>query len=417
MPLNFQVVLCSKSDLKSRALKKALEVRSSTNKDLKCDFTIHTVEIQDKSIPNQPLGYDGGLRAAESRIEWVEHNRPELLKSKDPVIVVAIENYITPPTNKRTAMDSCLTIMKLVLSQGNNVSWKIPQKSKRNVWDNVYVPLEYYNEAVQKSRFGGGGNYTDLGMEFTVGQIIHEHHPQIPSNNWMPWIESSKKGEIVKVLDALPPDHTKLANDRYVQIYDSVYGCLLNKNFFIHAYLSNLIQYHENFPKKGILFANVMPLFHTKGAYNLLISYLADLIRTNLGVNGKTFDKFVSLESRGFTLGGGLAVKFKKDVVHIRKAGKLPGETYTASYKKEYGEDTFEMMADTFSGDGSSEPSKVILVDDLIATGGSLKAARDLVEKAGAVVVGVIVLKCIPELLEEAKDLIGRDVELCVSTF
>jgi adenine phosphoribosyltransferase len=132
--------------------------------------------------------------------------------------------------------------------------------------------------------------------------------------------------------------------------------------------LSKLIFETPNFPKPGVLFRDISPMLRDPQALQQLIVEFSHLF------NLQTIDAFVGIESRGFIFASLLAAHHKKGLVLLRKAGKLPPPVMSESYKLEYGEATLEM---------SPGFGKVIIVDDVLATGGTLEAALLLCEKSG----------------------------------
>ncbi|MGE3537271.1 MAG: adenine phosphoribosyltransferase [Candidatus Tectimicrobiota bacterium] len=124
-----------------------------------------------------------------------------------------------------------------------------------------------------------------------------------------------------------------------------------------------------DFPKKGILFKDITPLLGDPQAFNLAINLLADRYI------GRQVDRVVGVEARGFILGAALAYKLNAGFVLIRKPGKLPSETMKASYALEYGADELEIHRDALT-----PGLRVLLVDDVIATGGTIRATTDLVK-------------------------------------
>ena len=125
-----------------------------------------------------------------------------------------------------------------------------------------------------------------------------------------------------------------------------------------------------DFPKKGINFRDVTTLFGNLECLQIMEDELYDIYK-NCGIT-----KIVGIESRGFVMASALAVKLHAGVVLCRKPGKLPGDTVQESFSKEYGEDTIEIHKDSIS-----ENDVVLLHDDLLATGGTMKAAYNLVKK------------------------------------
>lgn len=145
--------------------------------------------------------------------------------------------------------------------------------------------------------------------------------------------------------------------------------------------LNSRIRDVPDYPKPGVLFKDIAPLLADAEAFAALTDALASRAKA-LGAT-----KVVGLEARGFVLAAPAAYSAGLGFVPIRKKGKLPGEVYGQSYELEYGTATVEVQCDAF---GPGE--KVLLVDDVLATGGTLGASLDLVRRAGAELVGVVVL-------------------------
>jgi len=142
----------------------------------------------------------------------------------------------------------------------------------------------------------------------------------------------------------------------------------------------DLVQYIRDipdFPKPGILFRDITPLLASPEAFGEAIRLLADHYRD------KHIDAIVAAEARGFIFAAPLALELGISFVPIRKPGKLPFDTHSFHYELEYGTDTLEVHID-----GVSPGQQVLVVDDLLATGGTMAACCHLVEKSGAQVVG-----------------------------
>ncbi|KNG90296.1 adenine phosphoribosyltransferase [Aspergillus nomiae NRRL 13137] len=131
-----------------------------------------------------------------------------------------------------------------------------------------------------------------------------------------------------------------------------------------------------DFPSPGILFEDILPIFANPTLHEALLRSLELHILQNHG-NQKP-DVIVGLEARGFLIGPSLALRLGASFVPVRKQGKLPGPCATQAYEKEYGQDFFQMQADSIK-----PGQKVIVVDDIIATGGSAWAAGELIKKMG----------------------------------
>jgi len=141
--------------------------------------------------------------------------------------------------------------------------------------------------------------------------------------------------------------------------------------------LREKIAEYPNFPKKGILFRDFSPILKDSAA----LSLIADEFSKHF--HPKDIDLFAGIESRGFILASILASRYNKGMIMIRKAGKLPGKTVKLSYTIEYGKDTIEIQKDIIK-----EGQRILICDDLLATGGTAKASAKLIEKVGGKIVG-----------------------------
>ena len=167
--------------------------------------------------------------------------------------------------------------------------------------------------------------------------------------------------------------------------------------------LEDYIRTIPDFPKKGIMFRDITTVLKSPDGLKLSIDEMTKLI-------GDTdFDVIVASESRGFIFGMPIAYNLHKAFVPVRKPGKLPAETVSESYNLEYGTATIEIHKDAIK-----PGQKVIIVDDLIATGGTAQAAIKLVEKLGGQVVKCVFLIELAGL-EGRKLLEGYDVEAAVT--
>jgi adenine phosphoribosyltransferase len=147
------------------------------------------------------------------------------------------------------------------------------------------------------------------------------------------------------------------------------------------AQLKSLIRDIHGFPKPGILFRDITPLLSNPSGLALAIELLANPFR------GKNIDLVVGAESRGFIFGTAVACCLSAGFVVVRKPGKLPHNRISMTYDLEYGKDTLEMHADAIV-----RGQRVLVVDDVLATGGTMKACCDLVEQLGGEIAGVAVL-------------------------
>lgn len=147
-----------------------------------------------------------------------------------------------------------------------------------------------------------------------------------------------------------------------------------------------------DFPKPGIIYKDITPILQDGAIFSALIGYLAEPYRANM-------PKYVAgIESRGFIFGAALAAELGCGFIPVRKAGKLPYKTIRQSYSLEYGEATIEMHEDA-----AAAGDKIVLIDDLLATGGTAQAAVSLLQKLNVEIIGI-------EFIIELAFLNGRDV-------
>ncbi len=145
--------------------------------------------------------------------------------------------------------------------------------------------------------------------------------------------------------------------------------------------LKEAIRTVPDFPKKGIMFRDITTLLLNPDAFRAAIDRLEEFART------RRVDKILAIESRGFIFGAALADRIAVGLIPVRKAGKLPGKTIKYEYALEYGFDCIEIHYDALKKGDS-----VLVIDDLVATGGTLEATCKLAEKSGAKVGGIAVV-------------------------
>ncbi len=160
-----------------------------------------------------------------------------------------------------------------------------------------------------------------------------------------------------------------------------------------------LIRDIQDFPKKGILFKDITTALRDKDGYKAIIDFMKDKFAD------KKIDYIAGMESRGFIFGATLAYELGCGFVPLRKPGKLPAEVISESYDLEYGKNTLEIHKDAIEAG-----KRVLIVDDLLATGGTALAACNLVRKVGAEVVGMAFVIELADLNGRAK--MPQDVEV-----
>ena len=155
--------------------------------------------------------------------------------------------------------------------------------------------------------------------------------------------------------------------------------------------LERYIRSIPDWPKKGILFRDITPLLADAGALAAAVDALC------AGFTGADIEYVAAVEARGFIFGAAVARKLGVGFVPIRKKGKLPSKTESVTYDLEYGTDTLEVHSDAVE-----KGARVLMVDDLLATGGTMAAACKLIEKIGGQIAGIA-------FLIELRELAGRD--------
>lgn len=150
--------------------------------------------------------------------------------------------------------------------------------------------------------------------------------------------------------------------------------------------LKNLIRSIPDYPKLGIVYRDITTLLKDGVAFQILIDMLAE------GIDNTDIDVVVGVEARGFIVGSAIAYKIKKGFVPIRKKNKLPSKTISENYELEYGVDTLEIHTDSML-----KGQKILLIDDLLATGGTTVAAAKLINRLGG---NIKVISYIIELLQ-----------------
>lgn len=151
--------------------------------------------------------------------------------------------------------------------------------------------------------------------------------------------------------------------------------------------LKSSIRTIPNWPKQGVMFRDITTLLKDAKAFNYVVDKLCERYKND------HIDLVAGIESRGFIIGGAIAHRLHKGFIPIRKEGKLPAKTEKESYELEYGRATVEVHVDAIP-----KGTRVLLVDDLIATGGTLLAAANLIEKLGGKVVECACIIGLPDL-------------------
>lgn len=151
--------------------------------------------------------------------------------------------------------------------------------------------------------------------------------------------------------------------------------------------LKSKIRDIPNFPKEGIIFKDITTLLKDPAAFRKAVDKITSFYQD------EEIEKVVAVESRGFILGGPVAFKLGAGFIPVRKPGKLPSDIYEAKYELEYGTDTL-----TIHQDALTPGQRILIVDDLLATGGTVSATIELVKLLGGIIVGIAFLVELSEL-------------------
>ena len=158
------------------------------------------------------------------------------------------------------------------------------------------------------------------------------------------------------------------------------------------AYLKKVTRSIRDYPKKGIIFRDLSTIFQDSKAMAIALDLLSATLKDK-NSSEISYDKFAGIEARGFLLAGALSGKMGGGVIMMRKPGKLPYKKKRIEYKLEYGEDALEVHEDAIK-----PGERIVIVDDLLATGGTAEAGCKLVEELGGEVVKVLFLVELPDL-------------------
>lgn len=301
------------------------------------------ISINNPSIPNQPI--NSALTCAKMRMENIEYDTGDL--------VISLENGVEIDEYGK-CVDVCVVVAKIdnhMVSGVSDIKFEFSSK--------------YFNEALEKSQ-----TTCELGISTTIGELIGRDL-NLPANNWMS--HYSFNGHI----------------DRYNQLLDAMINHI-DEDFQLQLFILR----DKNF-KKGVVFKDLSPLLANFRTKMILTEKMEETIVNN---DITQIDKIVGLDSRGYIYAMLLENICESGFVMARKKGKTPGKFRSQTYSTEYSQDTIEIQ------EGLIKPGdKVLIVDDLIATGGSLCATKKLVESFDAEVVAGIVILCVDSLFEKAQ--------------
>ena len=310
-------------------------------------ITQHIKCINAKTDTPQPIGNKNGYLVACQRINNYIAEHYDMKN-----IIIAIESYLDKVDD--IWYDKCVVVIR----------WKdtiIHTVSKTLVsFDNSLMDMLIQNSKEMPH-----------GRDVTLGSIIGDIYNTASDN----WYECYNKF------------------DRVHHIKETINQIIIDNKLKKLVY--DNIPKIQDFPKKGILFSDVISMFSDKLIVSIIMYYIKQLIIIDREFD-EAYDYIIGLESRGFIIGSMIANELGCGFVPIRKAGKLPGETYQAKYIKEYGEDVFEIQKNALR-----ENARILVVDDILATGGSLMAAKELLSNYSNIQIDYFVME---DVLHTFKD-------------
>lgn len=359
-----KVVLASESQIKIQAVEKVLP----TGCELVC------LGIEKSYRPPQPLD-EGGRACAELRLKDILNllvqGKGKDLSDVDAVIVM--ENYLEGVTNGDRVWDRGYVM----------IYWMQEGLSYIELTSRVEIPdYNLLKEMMLHPYPGCEVAPPELkGTEKTYGELLHAKDITIPSNNWT--------GTIAREFD-----RGKLLSEALWKCFE---GLRIDQAFL--SMVRSKFRYYQDFPETGVNFMDWHDLFLDTSFLKILIGHLARKYRMS-GAGGfvetDRIDYVLGLESRGYMLAVPLALELGCSFVPLRKPGKLPEPLVRREYEKEYGSDVLELRADL-------PPGRVVIVDDVLATGGSLRAAAELARDAGHTVVDCVVVRDVQALRDQAQ--------------
>ena len=326
------------------------------------DGTVTGFNCDKCNLPPQPIHglindkYSNTHRFAKERIRYAQKECPEFDQYD---YVISIENGID--THNGRVLDRCFVVIYHKTNFARGVSGMTGCQVPMKEWVELVTLNELQTYPGQKHVFG---------FNVTVGEILHDKHPEINPKNWILQVNKcDRKDQIFEGIQSA---------------FENLYALNQNRLEVNSAFVA-----YQDFPKPGVLFLDLFPMIRNPDLCDTLMGLFQDRYADTL----EDIDVVVGLESRGFILGAFVARDLGLSFVPVRKAGKLPGDLYSKNYGTEYSNDTCQIQKDSITAG-----QRVLIVDDLIATGGSMRAAVELVELCGGVVVDCCVLKNVPEL-------------------
>lgn len=343
-----KIAIASQNAQKIEAVKEVFNQKFSNVND-KLEFISYKTN---SLIPEQPIGIETATTGVRNRLNSLPK---DVLDSAD--YAVAIESYIEQSPVTKLWNDIGLVLLKEKTNSQEIICLSQP----------TLIPDKYIKLAQEMS----ADKISNIGYEVTIGQAITKSftNKNIDSHDWHKEVEF---GGI----------------SRQKLLHDALYKAINSNELDM---IKRELKTYKDFPKPGITFIDFLPILSNPATFAACIDLLAQHYKN------QNIDAVVGLESRGFILAAALALKLNVGFVPVRKPGKLPCAIHSVSYNKEYGTDTFTIAQNSLTN------KRVLVIDDLIATGGSARAAIELVKLAGGTPVEFITILQVKELAHLTK--------------
>lgn len=382
MKLNrkMKVVLASESPVKVSAVESVLP----EGIELVC------LGIENHHRTPQPLD-DGGRACAELRLRDILNylqdidekeegkGKAEGLAISDLDAIIVMENYMSREYGGRVFDIGYVMIYWM---QESLSYVELTEKVEIPDYNLFRVMMSSPCPGLSKEEGGSDGPAYLKGVSRSYGELLHEQDDSIPANNWTGSIGNGQ-GDI---------------RDRGELLSDALSRCLerLSMDQSFLSMIRGKFRYYSDFPEPGVNFMDWHDIFLDSSTSKSLIGYLSRKYADHTDSKFGRIDYVLGLESRGYLLALPMAMSMGCGFIPLRKPGKLPDPKVRREYTKEYGKDILELRADL-------PPGRVVIVDDVLATGGSLRAAAELARDAGHTVVDCVVVRDVPPLREKAR--------------
>lgn len=347
------MLLASKSAIKYAGVTKALD---------RYDLIQADIDYGSLTSAAQPVGREEGLKCCRQRLDLAA----EYCAKNNILFAIAVESYIdlVEQDNETFWADFTAVVFRFIHA-GKEDTFVGPPRG-------VKIPASFQPSL----------SATDL--EYTVGSAINKVHPEVPADDWYKFA-------------GYPHDRSEVirATIAQAQLYWQRFSAgLVPGEKPLAAYLrEHPMTVYPDYPKPGVRFADLFSVLGKPEFVHLFVAECSDIISNLSRHNPEAKICLIGLELRGAILAAMIAGRVSITYVAARKPGNLPGEVVRATYQKEYGPDTLELQKDHVDSFDAA-----VIVDDLIATGGSMLAACDLCEQLGLSVLKIIAIDDIPSL-------------------